>query len=380
MNAVMYGAGNIGRGFIGQLLYESGYNVCFVDIDPDLIMRLNKERRYPVRVLKDDEVSECFVENVSAVNGYDENAVSEKIANADIMATAVGVNILKYIAKTIALGIEKRYCVNKKPLDIIICENMIGADKYFRDLVGQELPLNIKSWFIKNIGFVEASIGRMVPVQTKEMTGDIPLRICVEAYNILPVDKKAFKGGIPKIKNLAPFSPFSFYIERKLYIHNMGHSLCAYLGDCFNDEYIWQAVDRPFIYSAAKNAMNESAAALAVLYSADLNELKTHVDDLLLRFSNRQLNDTVVRVGRDLRRKLSPDDRLVGAIRLCKKAGVPYDSICLAYAAALCFKKDDLTKNITAERIMTEVSGLSTDADEYRLILKEYKKLIKISS
>ena len=32
MNAVMYGGGNIGRGFIGALLSQSGYRVTFIDV------------------------------------------------------------------------------------------------------------------------------------------------------------------------------------------------------------------------------------------------------------------------------------------------------------------------------------------------------------
>ena len=48
MKAVMYGAGNIGRGFIAQLFNLSGYETCFVDVNMDVVNRLNEEGKYPL--------------------------------------------------------------------------------------------------------------------------------------------------------------------------------------------------------------------------------------------------------------------------------------------------------------------------------------------
>ncbi|NLE19318.1 MAG: mannitol-1-phosphate 5-dehydrogenase, partial [Clostridiales bacterium] len=39
MRAVMYGAGNIGRGFVGALMSRAGYRVAFVDVDRELVAR-----------------------------------------------------------------------------------------------------------------------------------------------------------------------------------------------------------------------------------------------------------------------------------------------------------------------------------------------------
>ena len=369
MKAVMYGAGNIGRGFIGQLFSASGYDVSFVDVAEPVVDALNRNGRYPVRVLLQEGHREEWVERVSAVNGRDEAAVAETIANADLMATAVGVNVLKFIVRPIALGLQKRFEANRKPLNIIICENLIGADELLRELIMAELPDGeIRAWFTDQVGLCEASIGRMVPIQTPEMQGDNPLRVCVEAYNELPVDRDAFKGELPALQNLKPFSPFSFYIERKLYIHNMGHALCAYLGDTYGDEFIWQAMQRPLVELTVLRAMTQSAMALAQRYSVDCRTLLQHVDDLLMRFKNRQLGDTCFRVGRDLRRKLAANDRLAGAIDSCKKAGVDNRYICLAYAFALRFSQDDLLKELSPEAVMTDISGLDLSSEEAKLI------------
>jgi len=41
---IQFGAGNIGRSFIGQLFSRSGYEVVFVDINKELIKEVNKKR------------------------------------------------------------------------------------------------------------------------------------------------------------------------------------------------------------------------------------------------------------------------------------------------------------------------------------------------
>ena len=121
----MYGAGNIGRGFIGQVFSNNGYKVGFVDINKEVIAKLNQDKCYPVDVVSGDGVEEQIVENVYGIDGTDLDLVAEEIASADIMATAIGVNVLKFIAKPISLGLKKRFENSKKPFNIIICENLI---------------------------------------------------------------------------------------------------------------------------------------------------------------------------------------------------------------------------------------------------------------
>ena len=140
MKAVMYGAGNIGRGFIGQLLYLSGYETAFVDVADPVIEQLNTQHCYPVRTLYKEGSEEMLVKNVSCVDGKDPEAVATAIAEADLMATAVGVNVLKFIIKNIAQGLRKRWeDPNKAPLNIIICENLIGADTFLKNSIAAEL-------------------------------------------------------------------------------------------------------------------------------------------------------------------------------------------------------------------------------------------------
>jgi multimeric flavodoxin WrbA len=255
-------------------------------------------------------------------------------------------------------------------------DNVITVTAY---LYGGNLTEEEKAWFDENIGLVEASIGRMVPVQTEEMKDGEPMRVCVESYDFLPTDKDAFKGGIPEIRNMVPFSPFDFYLKRKLYIHNMGHATCAYLGDLYGLSYIYEAIDRDDIYIVVKNAMEQSAQALSKKYGVALETILPHIDDLLFRFTNRALQDTCQRVGGDPKRKLSAEDRLIGSGKLAFEMGITPAYIAIGAAAAL---KRYLTENDlpqsgeNARNVLKEVSELSECHPLFALVAEAYDDLI----
>ncbi len=346
---VMYGAGNIGRGFIGQLFSCAGYSVGFVDINKEVIGRLNQDKEYPVDVVSNDGTKEIAVKNAYGIDGTDIELVSEEIACADIMATAIGVNVLKFIAKPIALGLKKRFERNAKPFNIIICENLIGADEFLKGLVIDQIP-EFKERIESEIGFVEASIGRMVPMLSEEKRRGNPLRVAVEPYDILPVDKAAFKGEIPDLEKLYPFAPFNLFIQRKLFMHNMSHATCAYLGYLRDYEYIYESVADFDIKYVAYRALTQSALAVSKENGVEIDGLLAHADNLLYRFKNKALADTVARVGKDTKRKLSANDRLIGAINLCDKHNLPCEYLAIGVAAGMCFapEGDDSSKELCA--------------------------------
>ncbi|NSW91608.1 MAG: mannitol-1-phosphate 5-dehydrogenase [Firmicutes bacterium] len=383
--AVMYGAGNIGRGFIGQLFSESGYEVVFIDVNPIIIERINIDKSYPIRIVDDEKSNEIIIRNVRAVNGMDLDAVASEIANADIMATAVGVNVLPKIAKPIALGLKKRWRIgNTRPLNIIICENLLDANRYLEKLLKQELEEDEKKLFDKKIGLVEASIGRMVPIMTEEMQEGNPLRVYVEKYCELPVDKDAFKGEIPRINNMVPFSPFDLYIQRKLFMHNMGHATAAYLGFMNNYKYIWETCSDSSIKLITFKALLESSMALSLEHNYSLQKLIVHADDLIYRFGNRLLGDTVARVGRDPVRKLSENDRLVGAARLCIRNGINPVYISIGIAAGYAFSLEDdpaaqkiskTIKDYGINEALKQYSNIDGECPVFKLVIEFYEML-----
>ena len=383
--AIQFGAGNIGRGFLGQLLFESGYETAFVDVVGPLIAGLNERRSYPLRIL-DEPSYTMTIENVRAIHAGDVYAVAQALAGADLAATAVGVPVLPKIAHLIAAGIERRFDVaHAAPLDIIVCENLLEAGPYLREQVRARLAPAFHAALDEKVGFVEASIGRMVPVMTDALRREDPLLVCVEEYCHLPVDKAGFKGPIPELKNLQPRDHFGGYVERKLFVHNAGHAVTAYLGYLRGHEYIWQAIGDSAVRAEVDAALAESCAGLVKKHGMDAGALHAHKDDLLRRFANRLLGDQVERVARDPVRKLGPRDRLIGAATMCLEQGVTPNHLAFAAAAAIRYDHPaDPAAQSIQERlkreglsgVLREVCGVAPDTALAGLVEAEDRRLL----
>ena len=333
-SAVHFGAGNIGRGFLGQLYFESGYRTVFVDVMEPVVDALRARHAYPIAIVE-EQTDRILVENVDAVNGRDVDAVAQAVAGADIASTAVGVNALPFIVPALARGLALRFERNAAPLDIIVCENLIHAGPFLREKVRGQLPEPLHVLLDEKVGFVEASIGRMVPVMTEAQKAEDPLLVCVEPYCELPVDRDAFRGPVPQIAHLKPISNFGAYVERKLFVHNLSHAATAYLGRLRGHEFIWQAIRDDRVRELVGSATAESCEALARRRGLDRADLEAHRLDLVRRYHNKALADQVERVARDPVRKLGPEDRIVGAMRQCVEAGVEARRIGVVAAAAM---------------------------------------------
>jgi len=339
---VQIGAGNIGRSFIGQLFSRAGYEVVFLDVMPEIINALNERGSYIVQI-KDEKPETLVIENVRAVNSRDVEAAAAEIASADIIATAVGANALPHVYPTLAKGIALRHEQGGGPIDIIIAENLRNAADHFRKGLREHLPEGFP--LDDMVGLVETSIGKMVPIMTEEQKKGDPTLVFAEAYNTLIVDAKAFKNPIPNVQGLSPKENMAAYVDRKLFIHNLGHGICVYLGHLAlpRARLTWEVIADPTLNAAVREGMWESARALIAEYPNEFNKqnLGEHIDDLIRRFANKALGDTIYRVGRDIIRKLGPSERMIGSLRMCAKHDVSAPTITLATAAAMLFRATD---------------------------------------
>ncbi|MFW6304100.1 MAG: mannitol-1-phosphate 5-dehydrogenase [Candidatus Sumerlaeota bacterium] len=341
---VQFGAGNIGRSFLGQLFSRGGYEIVFVDVDETLIHQLNEENAYRIVIKHPDGTDEIIsIDNVRAVNGLDDEAVAEVIADCDLAATAVGARALGHVAPTLAKGLMARRRRGRGTLDIILAENLQGAASFLKEALSRQLTEDFD--IDRRVGLIETSIGKMVPIMRHEDLEIDPLWVFAEPYNTLIVDAKAFRNPVPNIDGLKPVDNIAAYVDRKLFIHNLGHSATAYLG--YEKEphwdYIWEVLEDDQIASTVRRAMRQSSEALLAEYPETFSksDLAEHVEDLLARFRNKALGDTIHRVGRDLYRKLGRRDRLVGALLLVLKHDREADAIARAVRAAVQFEKSD---------------------------------------
>ena len=384
---VHFGAGRIGRSLVGALFSRAGYEVLLVDTDARLIEALSARREYLIRVkdtLPPGAPAEIRVRNVRGLAASDTEAVSAAVAEADLIGTAVGAAALPALFPVLARGLRRR----RRPVSIILCENLRHAARLVREGLEPLLPAGFD--FDRLVGLVETSIGKMVPILPPEVSQQDPLEVWAEAYNQIIADRQGIRGELPEVEGLVLKSNFPAYVDRKLFIHNLGHAAAAYHGNLAGKETIWECVAEERIRAETRAAMGESAWALAREYPGEFTEadLADHADDLLRRFANRLLGDTVYRVGADLWRKLGPDDRLMGAMRLVEAHGGRPEHIARAVAAALRFKavgpdgrmlpRDEEFHRMLEARgpkaTLREVSGLAPEADAalVDLVLRAY--------
>ncbi|OIP82748.1 MAG: hypothetical protein AUK44_07010 [Porphyromonadaceae bacterium CG2_30_38_12] len=371
---VLFGAGKIGRSFIGQLFSRGGYEVVFIDVYKPVIDALNERNNYNV-IIKSDKDEVLNIKNVRGVLAADFEVVIHEIATADIVAVSIGQQGLPSAISLIAKGLLLRHKeMYNSPLDIIIAENLRNAADYFRKELIQFLPTGFP--IDKLVGLVETSIGKMVPIMLKkDMEADI-LQVFAEPYNNLILDKLAFKNPIPAIEGLSPKENMKAWVDRKLFIHNLGHATTAYLGYKYNPDFVFlhEALAVQEIKNSVRETMLQAADILLKKYPDEftLEALTTHTDDLISRFQNRALGDTIYRVGCDLKRKLSAEDRLSGAIHLALEFKMPYDKILDAFIAGCAFKATDEAEN----RLKDDID-FSNKVEEYGIkwALAEIAKL-----
>ncbi|BBI36371.1 mannitol-1-phosphate 5-dehydrogenase [Cohnella abietis] len=336
MKAVHFGGGNIGRGFIGLLLSQAGYRVEFVDVDDQLVQLLQQRGQYTVQLA--NEKADCtIVDQVSAINGNDKEAVAQAVAEADIVTTAVGVNVLKYIAGNIAEGIRRRLERSSPPLTIIACENTIGGSTQLKSLVYEHLPEELIEQADRVIAFPDAAVDRIVPLQQNEDR----LKVVVEPFYEWVVDRSAMFEDSHEIPGVHYTQDLQPYIERKLFTVNTGHCCAAYHGYLQGFSTIQEVMQDQTILNEVRGALKETGAALISQYGFDSVEHDRYIDKILERFRNPYLTDEVVRVGRSPIRKLSPNDRLVRPALIAHSFGIETPYLTKAMAAALLFDYEE---------------------------------------
>ena len=361
--AVQIGAGNIGRGFMGELLSAGGYRVTFIDVDRPLVDALADRGAYEVHHISNTGDEAVRVTGVRAIHADDREAAADAIAGCAVASTAVGVRALAAVAPMLAAGIARRLARGADPLNVITCENLIGAGRRLQALVWQTMerlaedagaPPPDRSAFESRIGFVEAVVSRMVPIVPEATRRRDPLWIACEPYARLPVDATAIRGPVPHVAGLEPVANILAHQQRKLATHNMSHAVCAYLGYAAGHALVWQALDDPAVEGVVRAAMAETGRALVARFGFDPDEQQAYEADLLARYRNRALADQVVRVAADPLRKLGPDDRLIGSARLCLQEGVDPEHVVGGIRAALAYDHPEDPSAVRLQKMLAE--------------------------
>jgi mannitol-1-phosphate 5-dehydrogenase len=270
---VQIGAGNIGRGFIGQLFFEAGYAITFVDVDERMICEIQRNKEYAIELVGEASRRRITVNNIDAINARDIHKVAQALSVCSMASLSVGVHAaLNTVPLLIAGFRERQKATDAKPLNILVCENSDTVTDELYKKVREELGEKDYAAFCRLVAFVPASIGRMVPQRDARLHGDF-LSVVTEEYGELPVDKDAWLGVFPEVKGMYAYSPFRFITHRKLYIHNMAHAMTAYLGRFVGDEFIHQSIRRQELKVLVRLAIADSARALSGEYGENAENI-----------------------------------------------------------------------------------------------------------
>lgn len=320
MKAVHFGAGNIGRGFIGSVLSENGYEICFVDVDQELIDQLNKEKSYLVEIIGQESVF-IEVKKVSALNSLtQEKEIIQKIVDADRLTTSVGVGNLSRIAGVLAKGLLARVNAKKTSIDLIANENAINATNLLKLEIEKVTSAEEMQQLEASVGFVNSAIDRQA-LSTEYQGHQIPL---VEPYFEWVINNSESKQlELPKIIGATYVQNLTPYIERKLYLVNAEHAVSAYLGQFLGKATVQEALADEQIYHFVSCLMWENAEYLIQTYGMAKTELEAFINKTLERHSNPKVHDAVERVGRAPLRKLGQTERLVGPLKKLHALNLP---------------------------------------------------------
>ena len=347
MKAVHFGAGNIGRGFVGLILHNAGYEVVFADVNAELIDALSASPSYLVREVGAG-ASTRTVDNYRALNSATHEAdVVAEIATADIVTTAVGPNILRFVAPLIARAIADRPA-DLPPLAVMACENALNATDTLKAEVEKT---NVE---LGRAIFANTAVDRIVPVQAE----DAGLDVTVETFFEWAIEAKPFGDNPPVIPEAHFVDDLAPYIERKLFTVNTGHATTAYHGFLAGAESISEAIAIPSVLAEVRAVLAETSQLLVAKHGFDPAVQKAYLEKNLERFANPHLTDSVERVGRQPLRKLSRHERFVGPAAELMDAGTVPEALVRTMGAALHF---DVAEDPESQELKARLADLSAE-------------------
>ncbi len=373
--AIQFGAGNIGRGFIGAVLSEAGYHVVFADVNELVVNKINEDGKYTVAIM-DTECTEQVITNISAVDSRSPELAKE-IAQAQVVTTAVGLGILPRIAGALAAGVAERQAQGvTEYLNVIACENGLRASSQLKDHVYSHLTDEQKAYADEYVAFPDCSVDRIVP----PIKSENPIDVVVEKFYEWNVERASIKGDL-QMEGMNLADNLIAYIERKLFTLNTGHAITAYLGKLKGLSTIADSIADEEIYTIVKAAMQESGEGLVAKYGFDHDAHFAYIDKIIGRFRNPHLQDDVTRVGREPLRKLSANDRLIKPTMTAIEHGFATPNLVLGIGAALHYNNPEDPQSVQLQQAISEVgvakafeqfSGVPADSELAAQVLAAY--------
>lgn len=353
MKATHFGAGNIGRGFIGEILAKNGFSIEFVDINETIINALMSRKGYTIE-LAEESKQQIQVANVTGINNQkNPEAVIDSVATSQIVTTAIGPNILPFIAELIAKGIQKRRAnqVTEK-LDVIACENMIGGSQFLFEKVKAYLTREDLDYVNQYVGFPNAAVDRIVPIQHH----DDPLFVSVEPFSEWVVDKTQMKNPELALSDVEYVDDLEPYIERKLFSVNTGHASVAYTGASLGYQTIDEAIADEKVLTTLENVLKETGSLLIAKWQFDPQVHQAYAQKIVARFKNPYISDAITRVARTPIRKLGYDERFIRPIRELHDRNLSYQQLLTVVGLIFNYRDEKDEQSVELQKMLQNES------------------------
>ena len=353
--AIMIGAGQIGRGFIGMELEKAGYHVLFADINQAVIDDINKRGEYTVHMV-DTECVDTVVKNISAISSMDPGfpaAFADK--DVTLVCTSVGQTALVKVAPAIAGGITLRMASGiTEPMNVIAVENAIGGTSQLKEHIYARLDGEGKAYADEYVGFPNSAVDRIIPPnKAGTNAGDV----VVERYFEWDVEKNGIKAEMLPVAGLDIVDDLSAYLERKLFTLNGPNAVTACYGYLKGYTTIKESLEDREIYDVVWGMMEECGAMLEKRHGFTAEQMLAYRTKLMQRFLNPYIIDSVIRVAREPIRKLSPNDRIIAPLNHAREYGIDTPSYYTGIASVLLYNNPEDEQSVQLQKLISD-SGL----------------------
>ncbi|MDO5412616.1 MAG: mannitol-1-phosphate 5-dehydrogenase [bacterium] len=377
--AVMIGAGQIGRGFIGMLLEQAGYHVVFADLNMEVIDDINIRHEYTVHLV-DTQCVNTRVSNISAMSSLDPRLIGE-YEQCQLVCTAVGLTALPKIAGPIARGIAaRRASGSTEYMNVIACENAVRGSSQLKALVEQQLSPEDLAYARQYVGFPDCAVDRIIP----PAHGIEAAEVVVEKYHEWDVEKKDFRGPLPEIAGMELVDDLTAYLERKLFTLNGANVVTGAIAYLKGYRTVNEALKDEEIYSLVLGLMEECSAMLEKRHGFSPKSMADYRASLMQRFMNPYIIDEAVRVVREPIRKLSATDRLVAPMNYAHSYGIATPHYYRGIASVLLYDNPEDEQSIQMQALirslglrpaLEQISGVPAESAVAVSIEQEYEKL-----
>lgn len=372
-SVIIFGAGKIGRGFIGRLFYDGGYDLFFADSDSTTVELLNREKKYRIDIAGKPEQSR-YIPVKKCFNLADRREIIAEFEKTDIIVTSVGAPNIPSIIDTIKELLKIRK--TRSFINWFICENAYEPAKMIRARLMEDPDITFKDFVENMLGLVETQILCSGMLPDPGILNSEPLALKMQDWSELPFDRDAIKGSLPEFPGAKPKSNFENELIRKIYTFNGLNGPICYVGWQSGYKYLHQAANAPELVSFIDRIQDESKFGLINEFGFDKAEQDKFHLLALTKYKDESLQDPIERNARNLKKKLGMKERLVGPALLCLKHSMLPEAYAIAIAAAIRYKGSDDEGTVEVMESLKR-DGLAKTLCKYTGLTSDHK-LIKM--